>query len=344
MVFFTCNSCGESLKKAQIDRHKGRCRGCSCLSCIDCGEDFWGEDYKNHVKCITEDQKYGGKGYEVKVQKGDVKQQQWIQRIQEAMNKPGVSPRLKAVLSQVSSYTNVPRKKAKFQNWMNNCLRINDTRLHDQVWDIFSATDSNQPSGNQQPESKPDPPQPPQLEEQQEEKPSEKKKNKRERKEERQKKSKRKQAENGNAKQEQNGESASNELQKKKKRKRAAEECEEEEGQTEENESADKPKKRKGEEPEEDQSLEDVEDQQEVQDQSNSKGKFNWKGVIKAVLRQAPDEGLSVRKLRKKVLAAYYSFSGDANYRSEEELFTLFNKKINNPKFKLLKDKVRLVK
>lgn len=38
-----------------------------------------GDDYKNHVKCISEDQKYGGKGYEAKSNKGDVKQQQWIQ-------------------------------------------------------------------------------------------------------------------------------------------------------------------------------------------------------------------------------------------------------------------------
>lgn len=38
-----------------------------------------GDDYKNHVKCISEDQKYGGKGYEAKANKGDVKQQQWIQ-------------------------------------------------------------------------------------------------------------------------------------------------------------------------------------------------------------------------------------------------------------------------
>lgn len=38
-----------------------------------------GDDYKNHMKCISEDQKYGGKGYEAKANKGDVKQQQWIQ-------------------------------------------------------------------------------------------------------------------------------------------------------------------------------------------------------------------------------------------------------------------------
>lgn len=102
-----------------------------------------GDDYKNHNKCISEDQKYGGKGYEAKANKGDVKQQLWIQvkcrrrvminslniqtvcfckclflylkRIHEAMNKPGVSAKLKDVLRQVSTYDNVPRKKAKFQ-------------------------------------------------------------------------------------------------------------------------------------------------------------------------------------------------------------------------------------
>lgn len=38
-----------------------------------------GDDYKNHVKCISEDQKYGGKNYEARANKGDVKQQQWVQ-------------------------------------------------------------------------------------------------------------------------------------------------------------------------------------------------------------------------------------------------------------------------
>jgi hypothetical protein len=30
-------------------------------------------------------------------------------------------------------------------------------------------------------------------------------------------------------------------------------------------------------------------------------GKFNWKGTIKAVLKQAPDNEISVKKLKKKV-------------------------------------------
>lgn len=40
---------------------------------------FRGDDYKEHIKCVSEDQKYGGKGFEAKTNKGDAKQQEWIQ-------------------------------------------------------------------------------------------------------------------------------------------------------------------------------------------------------------------------------------------------------------------------
>lgn len=38
-----------------------------------------------------------------------------MQKVHEAMNKPGVSAKLKDVLRQLSNYDNVPRKRAKFQ-------------------------------------------------------------------------------------------------------------------------------------------------------------------------------------------------------------------------------------
>lgn len=358
MVFFTCNACGESLKKAQVDKHVGMCRGCQVLSCIDCGKDFWGDDYKNHLRCISEDQKYGGKGFEAKANKGEVKQQQWIQRIQEAMNKPGISPKIKDILSQVSSYDNVPRKKAKFQNWMKNSLRIHTPTLHDQVWEIFSAATSNAPGAEK--------PQPPAVavkadtngseETQQngsteETDPDKKKKlNKRERKEARSGKSgKRKQSVEDNVSDEQALEGGVGKKSKKEKKRKKA--CEEnEDGQQNGEEAGEemaskKRKKSKDTDEAENQTTEAAEEQMDTTvDETVSKGKFNWKGTIKAVLRQAPEEGLSVKKLRKKVLAAYYSFSGEANFRSEEDLIALFNKKISkNPKFRLLKDKVRLV-
>ncbi|XP_052010599.1 cell growth-regulating nucleolar protein-like [Xyrauchen texanus] len=134
------------------------CRGCRVSSCIDCGKVLgldvcadvlcrcvcvlsvtdvlgfvhMGDNYKNHNKFIRKDQKYGGKDFQVKAIKGDVKQHQWIQRIQEAMNRPGVEYRLRQVLDQVSSYNNVPRKRAKFENWMENSLMIHNLSLVEQ--------------------------------------------------------------------------------------------------------------------------------------------------------------------------------------------------------------------
>ncbi|CAK6958320.1 cell growth-regulating nucleolar protein [Scomber scombrus] len=341
MVFFTCNACGESLKKAQVDKHVHMCRGCQVLSCIDCGKDFWGEDYKNHVKCISEDQKYGGKGYEAKANKGDVKQQQWIERIQNAINKPGVSAKLKDVLRQVSAYDNVPRKKAKFQNWMKNSLRIANSNLHEEVWDILNTATDSPPeapqqtkeakqtvaevkvntNGNEKQNGQPD---------------VEKKKlNKRERKEARQQKNGKvtKGAEKTVAQEPEEVQAATK---KKKDKKRKHEN--EENGHSADDETSSK--RTKISETEDDDTLMSQEDE----DPAVSKGKFNWKGNIKAVLKDAPEQELAVKKLRKKILAAYYSFTGDGNFKSEEEVLALFNKKITkNPKFRVLKDRVKLV-
>ncbi|KAJ7999670.1 hypothetical protein DPEC_G00196820 [Dallia pectoralis] len=351
MVFFTCNACGESLKKAQVDKHVNMCRGCEILSCIDCGKDFWGNDYKNHIKCISEDQKYGGKGFEAKSKKGDVKQQQWIQRIQEAMNKPGINAQLKGVLQQVSSYDNVPRKKAKFQNWMKNSLKIYHCTMHDQVWEIFSAATSNT-SSEEADEKKPvadivaNGTQPPSQNGTTAELETEKKKlNKRERKEARQKKSgkKEKKSPEGGSVEEEDAHPVE---QKDKKRKRSSEEAEQNGSHAAV--TTKKCKKSKKDHSKDDQSVEEEEIAEEEGDEegkSRTKGKFNWKGTIKAVLRQSPEEGIAVKKLKKKVMSAYYSFSAEGNFKSEEELLAIYNKKLKgNPKFRVLKDKVRLIK
>ncbi|NP_001297928.1 cell growth-regulating nucleolar protein [Esox lucius] len=355
MVFFTCNACGESLKKAQVEKHVNMCRGCEILSCIDCGKDLWGNDYKNHIKCITEDQKYGGKGFEAKSKKGDVKQQQWIQRIQEAMNKPGISANLKGVLYQVSSYDNVPRKKAKFQNWMKNSLKIYNSTLYDQVWEIFSAATSNT-SSEETGETKPvveingngSQPLSQNCTSAKLETEEKKKLNKRERKEARQRKAGKKEkraSENGNVEEV----DADPGKRKDKKRKRSSEEAEQ--NGNDADVTTKKFKKSKKDHSKDDQSPEGAEDEENAEEEedtegkSGSKGKFNWKGTIKAVLRQSPEGGIAVKKLRKKVLSAYYSFSAEGNFKSEEELLALFNKKLKgNPKFRVLKDKVRLIK
>ncbi|XP_077333918.1 cell growth-regulating nucleolar protein [Lithobates pipiens] len=360
MVFFTCNGCGESLKKGQVEKHRAVCRNCRCLSCIDCGKDFLGDDYKSHLKCISEDQKYGGKAFEAKANKGDVKQQQWIQKIHEVMNRPNITPNLKNILNQISTYDNIPRKKAKFQNWMKNSLKIHNQAIQDKVWEIFSeATSTTKEAAGKEtgkPEDTAAPEETSQTSETMEET---KKRSKRERKEERQKKNKKEKKDLNSEEQ------TENETNKRGKKRKMEEECQEGEDEDRTDKKKKKKKKREndggdvqenGEEeqtqrrkPEESEQEDDVENcGEEENDEENSvnkcKGKFNWKGTIKAVLKQAPDNELPIKKLRKKVIAQYYAVSS-AQYKSEEDVLATFNKKIHsNPKFRVLKERVKLMK
>ncbi|XP_045430142.1 cell growth-regulating nucleolar protein isoform X3 [Pipistrellus kuhlii] len=321
MVFFTCNACGESVKKIQVEKHVAVCRNCECLSCIDCGKDFWGEDYKNHVKCISEDQKYGGKGFEGKAHKGDIKQQAWVQ---EPASKGQDHQPLNPVAKPPAEITTT----------------------------VAPSKASDTASGQ-----------------------AEAKKNKRERKEERQKKRKKEKKE---LKLENHQEKSKSQKSKKRKLRLEAEQEAGGEGAPEAkgnksecgvNGDVDKAGKRK-------RKLSEVEayskkkkmkcpalaeggepENHEAPAKGSAPviwkalpsglgggGKFNWKGTIKAVLKQAPDNEIAVKKLRKKVLAQYYAVTAE-HHRSEEELLAIFNKKVSkNPAFKLLKDKVKLLK
>lgn len=370
MVFFTCNGCGESVKKAQVEKHFNICRSCSCLSCIDCGKDFRGNDYKLHTKCITEDQKYGGKGFEGKAKKGDMKQQQWIQKIHETMNDSKVSPRVREVLQQMDSYDNIPRKKAKFQNWMKNSLRIQNAALQEQVWEIFAAAVSNDKNTQQQYQKQTQNGEGPSesVETNSDQAPVteniEKKKNKRERKEERKNKTKTKKTKKY-LQEDENGldHKPDYKMEEKKKKKmkklndigeaRAVEENGQDIQQQGSENSHSKVKcgKRKHAksstegEPKSKEKKVKIAEIEDVEENNETKpGKFNWKRTIKMVLQQSPEQEISVKRLRKKVLSQYYAEVGASNFKSEEDLQATFIKKINcNPTFKVKKDKVRLV-
>lgn len=83
MVFFTCNACGQSVKKNKVEKHwQIECPQCEVLSCLDCGRDFTGDEYMTHTSCVTEAQKYQGdlyKGEKGGVSKGEKKQQEWVE-------------------------------------------------------------------------------------------------------------------------------------------------------------------------------------------------------------------------------------------------------------------------
>eukprot|EP00041_Stephanoeca_diplocostata_P010130 m.160701 g.160701 ORF g.160701 m.160701 type:complete len:176 (-) comp18036_c0_seq2:6-533(-) len=128
MVTFTCNACGDSVKKDKVDTHyRTKCPECNVLSCIDCGKDFAGEGYRAHNSCISEAEKYQGALYKPKdkANKGDIKQQQWLTNVHLA--KATIKdPKMKSALDKISKYQNVPRKQKKFINFAKNSLKIYD--------------------------------------------------------------------------------------------------------------------------------------------------------------------------------------------------------------------------
>nr|KAF6431801.1 Ly1 antibody reactive [Rousettus aegyptiacus] len=348
MVFFTCNACGESVKKIQVEKHVALCRSCECLSCIDCGTDFWGDDYKNHVKCVSEDQKYGGKGYEGKTHKGDVKQQAWLQKVNELIKRPNVSPKVKELLEQISGFDNIPRKRAKFQNWMKNSLKIHNESILEQVWNIFSEASSSglaSKGQDEQPRNQLSPPPaetsakvPPPKANDTTDGQAEAKKSKRERKEERQKNRKKEKKELRLENHQENSKSH-----KPKKRKTGQEAEQAAGGEDAQARAAGKrsrgkdgdgargtgsageaappgpgKRKRKLSEVGTDSKKKKVkfpehsESEEPENHEAPVKGKFNWKGTIKAILKQAPDNEIAIKKLRKKVtifsILFYYKF------------------------------------
>ena len=143
MVFFTCNACGASLKKNQVEKHYlHQCRQCEVLTCIDCLKDFPGDSYIEHTKCISEEERYSAKGWQPKANanKGAKKQAAWLERLQQLIEdrSHSLDNDIKQVLLIIQGYENIPRKKQKFINFCKNVLsRKFSPSVIDKTWEVF---------------------------------------------------------------------------------------------------------------------------------------------------------------------------------------------------------------
>ncbi|XP_015521320.1 cell growth-regulating nucleolar protein [Neodiprion pinetum] len=139
MVFFTCTHCGEAIKKPKVGKHfQFKCRNSISVSCMDCFQDFRGQEFVKHTKCITEAQRYGGKDFVLRPSKnkGEQKQQDWVAVVHAVIeNSENLSAAERNILNTLSNHDNVPRKKAKFFNFMKSMLagRVNLTVL-ESIW------------------------------------------------------------------------------------------------------------------------------------------------------------------------------------------------------------------
>lgn len=143
MVVFSCDGCGEVLKKNQVDAHAGRCRSCASVSCADCAVSFYGDDYRSHTTCITEAERYEKSVYRPNGKGGTKKrnpQEEWMDLIARAstMAPPGM---VQQQLQSLASMGNVPRKEKQFRNFATNSLNLRGKQATDsleQVWKFLN--------------------------------------------------------------------------------------------------------------------------------------------------------------------------------------------------------------
>lgn len=100
-------------------------------------KDFKGDEFKEHTKCISEEEKYSAKGFVAKPNKnkGAQKQESWTETLQNLINKPGIDPQIKRIVERIAAQTNVPRKKPKFINFVKNSMKISLDSAN-KVWDV----------------------------------------------------------------------------------------------------------------------------------------------------------------------------------------------------------------
>ncbi|CAB9508795.1 Cell growth-regulating nucleolar protein [Seminavis robusta] len=136
MVFFTCDGCGETLKKSQVDGHANRCRRCDSVSCVDCSICFYGDDYRSHTSCsMTEvDNLVASRGGNNKSKKLSP-QEAWMELLNSSVST--APPSIQWHLQQMVQLDNVPRKEKQFRNFAINSLNLRGNsaqKILDCIW------------------------------------------------------------------------------------------------------------------------------------------------------------------------------------------------------------------
>ncbi|KAG1650749.1 Cell growth-regulating nucleolar protein [Nymphon striatum] len=331
MVFFTCNACGTAIKKSSVEKHYlTQCRDCTVLSCLDCGKEFWGDDYTKHIKCITEEEKYSGKDYKPKPNqnKNEQKQEQWIEKIRKVISTAEVSPQLSNVLERLITFDNIPRKKIKFLNFVKNSIRTKNDDLVHKAWNVFESALKPAANNDKIDDVK--------------NADTEKKEVKSEESNKSKKKRKHEDETLGSNLGENTEEGNKNEKRKKKenrisRKKRKLDEQNENGTEVASKNNVVIHEKDLSNNVVPEESLEKSDDDNKV-----SK-KFKYEKLLKKLLQGEDDQKLALKKIKKKIMAEYSNFEGFKE-KSVDNMWSTIEKKImKNPKFKVHKDKVTLL-
>uniref|UniRef100_A0A7S3HA97 Zinc finger C2H2 LYAR-type domain-containing protein n=1 Tax=Spumella elongata TaxID=89044 RepID=A0A7S3HA97_9STRA len=139
MVFFVCEGCNETVKKNQVDKHASRCRSCHAVTCVDCSVTFYGNDYAEHITCVSEAEKYEKTLYKAKAVKLNP-QYAWNAQIETATSKAETAPAIvRPYLQRLGELNNVPRNKKKFINFAKNSLRLYSDNVLEALWNYLDT-------------------------------------------------------------------------------------------------------------------------------------------------------------------------------------------------------------
>ncbi len=75
----------------------------------------------------------------MKQNKGEAKQEQWYENVMLAIRNSPANRRLQAILKKLEDYPNIPRKEAKFMNFLQNSMNIKERKLAKEVWIAIST-------------------------------------------------------------------------------------------------------------------------------------------------------------------------------------------------------------
>ena len=227
---------------------------------------------------------------------------------------------VRSIVNTILDHENIPRKKPKFVNFVKNIMR-NKARPHsiDKTWDLFS-----------QALKPPEPPSQTKMEVTAEEQADSVEVEETKAKDKKKKKKSKDVAASEDARIEENLEKENVEVKSKKKKKKKEKELE-----TSNSQSPEKSLKRKR-----DDSMEV--DENEVSPAPVKKSKFDWDETITSVLMKKEGNEMKLNKLKKKCLQEFLS-QNEGTHKTTEEIGAKFDKKLKKRKYRVLKDKVKLI-
>lgn len=122
-----------------MDKHASRCRSCHAVTCVDCSVTFYGNDYAEHITCVSEAEKYEKTLYKAKAVKLNP-QDAWNAQIETATSKAETAPAIvRPYLQRLGELNNVPRNKKKFINFAKNSLRLYSENVLEALWNYLDT-------------------------------------------------------------------------------------------------------------------------------------------------------------------------------------------------------------